>query len=198
MAILSTTEAKLYLGISSSDTTYDTLISAYIPIVINYFFDYTNNWFDNNTVRLVSNAVTASSSARTIVVSNTNFSTYSFLSGDEIRVRDSARNDGFYTAATVSSATITVSGSSDYIATSVLRDESEQEACWIITKIDVPINVKPLLASMVKFNIDNPLGVPQSESLGDYSVNYGNSGNGSAYPVGITNSMNHYRLVKFI
>src|SRR4030066_767807 len=107
MAILSTTEAKLYLGIASTDTTYDDLIAAYIPMAITEFFNYTNNWFDNNTVKLTSNSITASSSALTIVVSNTNFSTYSFLSGDEIRVRDSARNDGFYTAATVSSATIT-------------------------------------------------------------------------------------------
>lgn len=198
MAILSTTEAKIYLGISSSDTTYDDLIAAYIPMAIQEFFDYTNNWFDNNTVRLISNSITASSSALTIVVSNTNFSTYSFLSGDEIRIRDSARNDGFYTAATVSSATITVSSSSNFVATCTLRNELEQEACWIITKIDVPINIKPLLTSMIKFKIDNPLGTPQSESLGDYSVNYGNSLTGSAYPAGITANLNHYKLVKFI
>lgn len=194
MAILSTTEAKLYLGITSTE--YDNLISAYLPMVINEFFEHTNNYFDNNTVKLISNAITASSSALTIVVSNTNFSTYSFASGDEIRVRDSARNDGFYTAATVSSATITVTSSSVNAATCTLRGESEQEACWTITKIDVPMNIKPLLASMIKFKIDNPFGTPQSESLGDYSVNYGNSG--SVYPQGITAGMNRYRLVKFV
>jgi hypothetical protein len=194
MSILSTTEAKLYLGITSTE--YDNLIAAYIPMVIQEFFDHTNNYFDNNTVKLTSNSIVASSSDRTIIVSNTNFSTWSFLSGDEIRIRDSARNDGFYTAATVSSATITVSSSSDYVATYTLRNEALQEACWIITKIDVPMNIKPLLAAMVKFKIDNPFGTPQSESLGDYSVTYGNSGSG--YPSGITSAINRYRLVKFI
>ena len=81
MAILSTTEVKTYLGISES-TEYDNLIAAYIPMVIEEFFDETNNWFDNNAVRLYTSQITASSSDRTLIVTGTNFSTYSFKSGD--------------------------------------------------------------------------------------------------------------------
>ena len=173
MAIISTTEVKTYLGIASTDTTYDSLIAAYIPTVLQEFFDLTNNYFENNSVKIISGNITASSSARTLVLSDTNFSTYSFVSGDEIRIKDSKRNDGYYTATTVSSATITVSSSSDYVATYTLKDESELEATWTVTKIDIPIAIKPLLSAMVKNHIDAPTGRPQSESLGDYSVTYG-------------------------
>ena len=189
--ILSTTEAKTYLQITSTD--YDTLISAFIPVAIQDFFEYTNNYFDNNAFRVVSADVTASSSEMTMVLGNTNFSTYSFVDGDDFRVRNSKRNDGYYIADSVSSATLTVVGSSVYIGTSVLKDETALEAEWIINKIDVPISVKPLLASMIKFKIDHPIGTPQSESLGDYSVTYG----GGPYPESIMKDMSKYRLVKF-
>jgi hypothetical protein len=192
MAILSTTEVKTY--IQETSTTYDTLIGAFLPICLQDFFEYTNNYFDNNAVRIETSNVTASSSDRTLIITGTNFSTYSFQSGDEFRIRNSKRNDGFYTAATVSSATITVSSSSDYVATFTLRNEAEQEAFWTINKIDVPMSVKPLIASMVKFKIEHPSGTPQSESLGDYSVTYG----GGEYPESITKAMNKYNMVKFI
>jgi hypothetical protein len=192
MAILSTTEVKTY--IQETSTTYDTLIGAFLPICLQDFFEYTNNYFDNNAVRIETSNVTASSSDRTLIITGTNFSTYSFQSGDEFRIRNSKRNDGFYTAATVSSATITVSSSSDYVATFTLRNEAEQEAFWTINKIDVPMSVKPLIASMIKFKIEHTGGTPQSERLGDYSVTYG----GGEYPESIMKSMNKYRLVKFI
>ena len=192
MAILSTTDLKIL--IQETSTTYDTLIGMLLPICLTDFFDYTNNYFDNNAVIIQNASVVASSSDRTLIVDGTNFSTYSFASGDEIRVRNSARNDGFYTAATVSSATITVSSSSDYVATYTLRNESTFEANWTISKIDVPGTIKPIIASMVKFKIEHPSGTPKSESLGDYSITYG----GSYYPESITQSMNKYRLVKFV
>lgn len=192
MAIMSTTEAKSLLGISSTD--YDEQIGTLLPIVIQEFFDYTNNWFNNNAVRIVDSQITASSSAYTFVLSATNFSTYGFVSGDEIRVRNSRRNDGFYTALTVSSATITVASSSVSVATNYIKNESENEATWIINKIDVPQSVKPVLAAMIKYKIDYPLGHVQSESLGEYSVTYG----GQGYPQGIQQALNKYVVADFV
>lgn len=193
MAIISTIEVKTLLGITSTD--YDTLIGAYLPIVTEYFFQYTNNYFDNNAVLLTSGNITASSSGYTIVVTGTNFSTYSFVSGDEIRVRNSKRNDGIYTATTVSSATITVASTDTYVISQSLKDETSNEATWTVNKIDVPMSVKLLLASMVKAKIDSPAGHPKSESLGDYSVDYGDSGE---YSNSITQSLNTYRMIKFV
>jgi hypothetical protein len=192
MAILSTTDVKTL--IQETSTTYDTLIGMLLPVCLQDFFDYTNNYFDNNAVIIQGASIVASSSDRTLIIDGTNFSTYSFQSGDEIRIRNSARNDGFYTAMTVSSATITVSSSSDYVATYTLRNESTYEALWTVNKIDVPWGIKPIVASMIKFKIEHTGGTPVSESLGDYSITYG----GSDYPESIVRSMNKYRLVKFI
>lgn len=194
MAIASTTEIKSLLGIASTDTTYDTQIGVFLPIVIQEFFDHTNNYFDNNAVRLITSQLTASSSDLSFVFSGGSWSTYSFADGDEIRVQNSKRNDGFYTIESVSSGTLTLSGSSVYVATCAPRGESEGEATWTVNKIDVPIAVKPLLAAMIKFHIDNPTGLVQSESLGEYSVTYG----GGAYPSGIDQQMQKYVCAGFV
>jgi hypothetical protein len=192
MAIVSTTEIKSLLNITS--TTYDDQIGIFLPIALQEFFDYTNNYFDNNAVRLISAQITASSSDYTMVFSGGSFLTYSFAAGDEVRVRNSKRNDGFYTVLTLSSGTLTVASSSVSVATCYLRDETEGEASWTINKIDVPQAVKPLIAAMIKFHIDNPTGLVQSESLGEYSVTYG----GGAYPSGITQQMQKYVCAGFV
>lgn len=194
MAILSTTEVKTYLGITSTE--YDNQIAAYLPMCIQEFFDLTNNYFFNYAVRIANAGIVASSSDRTLIIEGTNFSTYSFQSGDEIYVNNSARNDGFYTAQTVSSATITVASSSVSVATYTLRNESTNEKSWTITKIDVPANIKFLLSQMIKYKIDNPMGVPVSESLGDYSVNFGN--NQFGYSQGIEQLIMKYCTVKYV
>ena len=195
MAIVSTTEIKSYLDLSTI-TDYDALISVFIPICLHDFFDYTNNYFHNYGVRVNSASVTASSSDQTIILGDTNFSTWSFLSGDDIHVVNSARNDGFYIAGSVSSATVTLTQSSDNIATDIIRNEEEQEATWSIYKMDFPAAAKPTIAQMVKFRIDYPQGIPQNENVGDYSVNYGSLGSG--YPIGIVSQMRKYKLVKFV
>lgn len=188
MALVSTTEIKTFL--QETSTTYDTLIAALIEPCLYDVLDYCNNYFENRAVLLASGQYTFSTDG-TIVVDGTNFSTYSFQSGDEIRIKDSARNDGIYTAATVSSATITISTAYAYGTT--LLSETEEKIVTIV-KMDFPKSLKPVVASMVKWRIEHYGGTPQSESLGDYSVTYG----GMDYPDSITKSLNKYRLVKFI
>jgi hypothetical protein len=188
MALISTTEVKNYLNISS--TTYDTLIGLYLEPCLYDVFDYTNNYFENNAVRLISGQYTFSTTG-TIVVDGTNFSTYSFQSGDDIRVKASKRNDGIYIAGTVSSATVTIS--TEYVYGTTLKEETE-EATIEIVKMDFPASLKMTVSQMIKFRIDHITGTPQSENLGDYGVTYG----GIDYPKSITDSLNKYRLVKFI
>ena len=188
MAIISTTEVKTYLNITS--TTYDTLISAYIEPCMYDVFDYTNNYFENNAVRLTTSQFTFSTTG-TIVVDGTNFSTFSFQDDDDIRVIDSKRNDGIYIAESVSSATLTIS--TEYSYGTTLKEE-EEEAQVTIVKVDMPVSLKPIIAQMIKFKIDHPLGTPKAESLGDYSITYG----GFDYPHSIASALNKYRLVKFV
>ena len=163
--ILTSSEVQMY----TKDTALDiTLLTAMIPAVLEDAFDYMNNYFHNNNVRIRSNQLTFSTTG-TIVITGTNFSTYSFQSGDEIHITNSARNDGLYTAATVSSATITVS------TTQTLKTETSETETTIV-KVDVPQSLKPVLSAMVKHKMDNPVGGYKSESLGDYSYTMGGSG----------------------
>ena len=188
MAIITTAEVKSFLGITS--TTYDTRIDSLIEPVLFDVFDYTNNYFHNNAVRIRGQIFTFSTTG-TIVVDGTNFSTYSFASGDEIHVVDSVRNDGLFTASSVSSATITVSTENTVLS------ETEESNVTIV-KMDVPKSLKPIIASMIWFRIDKPYGTVVSESLGDYSVTYAQYGSaGGEYPNSINRSLNKYRCVKY-
>lgn len=184
--IITLNDVKLYTGMSTDSTTYDTQIEAFINPVLYDTFDYTRNYFHNNKVRVTSHNLTFSTTG-TIEIDGTNFSTFSFADDDEIHIEGSARNDVIFTASSVSSATITVS------TTQELKAE-EWEASVKITKMDVPQSLLPTIATMVKFKIDNPSGTVKSESLGDYSVTYG----GGQYPEGIEKSLNKYRLVGFV
>jgi hypothetical protein len=188
--IITRDEVKTYLQITS--TTYDSLIDVMIEPTLYDMFDYTNNYFHNNNVRLRSHNFTfstgSSTTGGTISVDGTNFSTWSFQSGDEIHVVNSARNDGIYTATSVSSATITIS------TTQTLKVEDSETFCTIV-KMDVPKSVKPIVSAMIKSKIDSPGGNVKSERLGDYSITYGGSGE---YPDGLLASLNKYRVVKFV
>jgi hypothetical protein len=117
--IITKSQIKSYLNINSTE--YDNQIDSLIDPVLYDLFDFTHNYFHNNTVRLRSNNYTFSTTG-TVSVSGTNFSTYHFQSGDEIHIQDSARNDGFYTAATVSSATITISTTQTFKSESLETD----------------------------------------------------------------------------
>jgi len=191
--ILSTTEVKSFLGITS--TTYDNQISALLPICVDEFFNFTNNWFHNNRVKINSWNISATSSNQVIGISGTNFSTYHFASGDVIHIEESARNDGFYNVQTVASTIMTLLQSSDGAATYTLAGELEGESQWIVTKIDIPVGVKFIISQMIKYKIDYPTGVPLSESLGDYSVSYGNGFTG--YSPGIQQAMMKYAVILY-
>jgi hypothetical protein len=182
--IITSSEVKMY--IHETSTTYDVLINALIEPCLFDVFDYTNNYFENNAVR-IDDALMTFSTTGTVIINGSNFSTYSFQNGDEIRIIDSKRNDGIYTAVTISSATITISTLNTF--------KSENQECGVdIVKVDVPKSLKPILSMMIKHRIDNYTGTPKSESLGDYSVTYGDGD----YPETIMKSLNKYRLVKFI
>lgn len=183
--ILTSSQVKVYIQEASSSN--DTLIDAFIDPVLWDSFEYMNNFFHNNNVRVRSHNLTFSTTG-TITIDGTNFSTYSFVSGDEIHIENSARNDGVYTAATVSSATITISS-----AQTIKAETWETDVT--ITKMDVPPSLIPVMSAMIQHKINNPVGGYKSESLGDYS--YTMTGDG-AYPDAIYGALNKYRRVKFV
>lgn len=182
--IITRVQVKSYLQIDS--TSKDDLIDILIAPALYDVFDYTKNYFHDNSVKLISAGFTFSTGG-TIVVDGTNFSTYSFQSGDEIHVVNSARNDGIYTAASVSSATITIS------TDQTIKNEVKEKLTTIV-KMQVPASLLPTISGMIQWRMDHISGSPISESLGDYSVTYG----GSDYPQGIERSLKKYALVGFV
>lgn len=185
--IITRTEVKTYLGITS--TTSDDLIDAYLPAVIDEFFQYTNNYFKSDSARY-SGYVSFSSAGTATLPSNEWEADYDFYAGDEIYVHGSVRNDGPYTISSLTTGVMTIS------TTATLKAEDELVPCDVF-KVEFPVSAKPVIAQMIKFKMENPLGVPQSERLGDYSVTYANNMQGG-YPDGIASALNKFRVVRFV
>lgn len=186
--IITRAEVKTYLGINS--TTTDDIIDAYIPAVVDEFFQYTNNYFKSDVVRYM--GYVEFSSAGTITLQSNEWENdYDFYAADEIYVYGSARNDGPYTISSLTTGVMTIS------TTATLKAEDELVPCDVF-KVEFPISAKPVLAQMIKFKIDNPLGIVQSERLGDYSVTYSANSMLSGYSDGISAALNKYRVVRFV
>ena len=186
--IITRAEVKTYLGISS--TTTDDIIDAYLPAVIDEFFQYTNNYFKSDAVRY-SGYVSFSSAGTATLPSNEWESDYDFYAGDEIYVHGSVRNDGPYTISSLTTGVMTIS------TTATLKAEDELTPCDVF-KVEFPVSAKPVIAQMIKFKMDNPLGVPLSERLGDYSVTYAETGMQGGYPDGIASAIKKYCVVRFV
>jgi hypothetical protein len=176
--LMTTTECKSLLNITS--TVYDSLIETYIPFVWKDIVRYTNN---NYIQRKISSYQFVFSTSKTITIENT--STYDFtkefLPGDTILVNRSYLNDNFYTVSTRSTHVLTVNepinaeNSTDYQITSY------------IYRCSIPDEVKLIASKMVWFNISNSTnfnGSIASESYGNYSASYRDSGNSGSgiYP----------------
>lgn len=181
--ILTSADISKYIGSSSLSATYDILA----PAILQDFVDYTNNDFENHKVGLQGRMFEFSTSGVCTVI-GTNFSTWSFAVDDEIRIKGSCRNDDFYTISSITNDTFLISTLQTF--KTELRESNVK-----ISKVQFPESAKAIMAQMVKFKIENPLGVVKSESLGDYSVSYGSVNNG--YPDGINAAMNKYVNVRF-
>lgn len=186
--IITLTEIKEFLNIK--DTASDLRIEALIDPVLYDVFDYTQNWFHNNAVK-VHGSEFVFSTAGTITADESNLTEdCHFAANDVIHVEDSFRNDGVYVVSSVTTSALTLS------TTCTLTAEADTyHADVTITKVEFPQALKPIVAAMIKHRMDYPSGVPKSESLADYSIDYGFTSGG--YPDGIAKALNKYRRVRF-
>ena len=178
MPFITLTEAK---NLIQSTTTIDNvLINTLIPLVYEDFFSYTNCFFESTYVKVLSSNISCSSSG-VISITDTNFSTWGFYSGDDIKIKGSFRNDGIYMTSSISSGTIAIS--------SVQSLKPELVGQYIkISQINFPESLKLVIATMIKARLENPGGNPVSESLGDYSIVYGKGD----YPQSVMAQLNKY------
>jgi hypothetical protein len=192
VSIITLDEAKTYLGITGVGS--DSLIKAYIPIVQRRVVEICNNPFlssyvhgrlmlENQDVVFSTNAMTASSS----------FADAGFAAGDEIVIDGSYRNNGYYTISTVSTYTVTLQASAGTVVSEI------SGASIVIGVVNWPIGIKPVVANMIKYDMDvrPTLKGVSSESIGDYSVTYTNGG-GYGYPMDLLYGLSIYQIPHYV
>ena len=192
--IVTATEVTVYTDISASAGTITT--SGLIPIVQERINWITNNFFTSYKV-YYQGQIDFTASADTLSAS-TNLEELGFLTGDEFYLYNSYRNDGYYTAETVSEYTITIASSESVIA------EQPSGASIMISLVDWPEAIKYIAAQMVKYDYDDrperTLGVV-SETLGPHSIGYGTSGFNKqpfGYPQELIDGLAAYKIVRLL
>lgn len=197
MAIVTATEVTVYTDISASAGTITT--SGLIPIVQERINWICNNYFTVDKV-YYQGSVDYSASADTITA-GTNLEELGFLTGDEFYLYGSYRNDGYYTAETVSAETITIASTESVI------EEQPSGASVLISLVDWPEAIKYIAAQMVKYDYDDRASVnpdASSETLGPHSITYntGNSTSSTAgawgYPKTLIDSLAPYKIVRLL
>ena len=194
MAIVTATQITSYTDISASAGTITA--SGLIPIVQERINWITNNFFTSNKVYYQGN-IDFTAAADTLTA-GTNLEELGFLTGDEFYLYNSYRNDGYYTAETVSEYTITIASSESVIA------EQPSSASIMINLVDWPDAIKYIAAQMVKYDYDDrgerSIGVV-SESLGPYSTSYGTAGFNKqpyGYPQELIDSLTAYKIARLL
>jgi hypothetical protein len=93
---------------------------------------------------------TFDASSATITVRGENFASAMFAAGQDIFIRDSYFNDGYYTIASISTSTLTIT--STYSAASSAFVDEATGATMYIGVVIWPPGIKPLVASMIQFD----------------------------------------------
>ena len=190
-------EIKTLTGLDSS---YDTQITALIPIVQNYIIDYTGNKFEvtpksgSRVHKLTGKYLNVAEDSdvdfnaanKTITASpDLDYESFAVASGKDITVTGSNYNDGIYSVASVSSNVITVNED--------LNDETMSNYVTVRI-IKFPESLKLIAAQIIKhWLLSKSTSGLQSERFDDYSASY--SGD---LPAIIIKQLNAYRQVKFV
>lgn len=193
MSIITLDEVKTYLAITGVAS--DSLIQTYIPIVQRRVVEICNNPFlasyENGRLLLEGQGVVFATNKMT---ADDSFGDAGFAAGDEIVVDGSYRNDGYYIVSTVTDDEITLYASAGTVVSEI------SGASIVVGVVDWPRGIKPIVANMLRYDMDvRPLlkGV-SSESIGDYSVTYTNTGGGYGYPADIMYGLSIYQIPHYV
>ena len=182
---------KKLLKISGGDD--DVLVDFLIPVVTDDILRITNNDFRQDDVYSHSDNLTFSAVNRTITCSNSDDFQYLHVEkGDDILVRGSLRNDGFYPVLSKTPTVITINTPFE------LKDEVQPSNARLIkiNKIAFPRALDIPLSRMIGFHLkenDKLMRGISSESLGRHSVSYDLAGR--QYPDFIYSALRPYMYV---
>ena len=204
MSLLTRAETKAFLNIASTETAFDDAIDAYLPDLANRvhvicnrtftvqpFIDiaysnlflrrqvYESRWDRDETLYIMPRvSATFDASSATVTVKDENFETAQFAAGQDIFIRDSYLNDGYFTVDSVSTSTLTIT--STFSAT--FTDEATGATIYIGV-VNWPAAIKPLAASLIQFDYQERGSWKDSEG-GGYGI-YG-------YPRSLLRSFLYY------
>lgn len=181
MAILTIAQVKTFLKITDTDADRDAQINALIPVVEEDIASYCNSRFRNPAVAFSGSfVITAPAIVYTLTCALGGISDQPFAIGDYIDLYGTARNDGYFTIATLSDTVITT--------TEVLVAESA--ATLSVYLVQWPEPVRMIAARMVGFQLDHIASAGlQSENILDYSYTLSSSGSSSGYAGGYSSDI---------
>jgi hypothetical protein len=179
-------EVKTFLRIAT--TTNDNLINLLIPIIENEIHEYTRNHFIkfDETVYIKNSTVSFNSTYNKIIDSENGFE--DFKAKQTIKIFGSKYNNGICQISEVAEDGSYIIVSSDIS----IIDESVGNLVSIY-KVTYPRELKLLLASMIRYKLNNTQDGLISESIDDYSRTYEQGM--SMYPASIIKGLNKYTKI---
>lgn len=199
MALMTTAEVKSILGLT--DSTYDTQIAFFIPLVEDDLLDYLNNCFSDGYVYRESGSDLSfvrgdSDTADYIGDTSAEFLVKGFLSGMDITVKGGGANEGLYNVSSASTGKLKLKGYG-VLVNQDQDDTSDDNYIGeiLISRVKWPNALKVPAAQMVWDLIDDPTPTnAASERLDDYTITYIG---GHAYQSKTTAKLNKWRRPVF-
>ncbi|MEN6623930.1 MAG: hypothetical protein ABFD50_20590 [Smithella sp.] len=170
------------------------LAGGFIKEVTNNINLATNNYFVSDIY--IQSGLTFNPDDLTIT-SDIDFEEYGFVSGDEIYIAGSYRNDGYKMVSTVSGKVLTLA-----TGETIVRELSGRSI--MISLVQFPASLKRVASQMIAYDYDKrnkqSSGL-KSQSLGPWSESYANvdsKGDGNGYPSSIMDLLIPYRISRMI
>ena len=202
MALVTLAEVKAFIGETS--TTYDTLISTYIPIIEEDIVTYLDNCFADKAIFVEAGSGLAfvnGTSRDYITDDQTNFTTVGFTSGMDISIAGGS-NYGLYAISSgLTTAQMNVGTTANKVFVDQDQDTSYHAVGTIrISRTDWPKALKPIASKMIWYQVDDkkPNGA-LSERIDDYSISYPGPGTqvgNNQYPYGLVSGLAKWRQVR--
>lgn len=201
MASITTDEVKTILNIS--DTEYDTIITAMIPLVERDVCEYLNNWFidrhtqfDTASFRFYSRTTTAGATHSRLTDSiNKKFLQYGFTDTMDVAIDGSWRNNGIYTLSSATDSELKFTTGS-YNFTKEYSTDFYTGGAIRINRIRWPESLKLHIAHIIWYNIERRINFGiTGRTIGTNNISYESIMNGQ-YPPSIMNGLKRWKNLK--
>lgn len=168
-----TSEVNTILGFTS---TYDTSIQNWLPYMPGRVCAICNNYFTTNQAFVSGGDYTFSATTSIRTAEDSFTMDGNFVAGDDIYIKGTLRNDGFYILSEVSSVLAKISVDAEYAEQAVVAENVDTEDLRdvYIYFVKFPRELKPVVANMIRYDIFERAykkGI-QAEKVGNYSVSY--------------------------